>query len=222
VQQVQVRSPDAPGQPVVVTQVPAGVPQTPAEYRLLVSKRSQLSDQLISATGRRNDLAAQLLTTDASARDGIQARLKVLDDRIVRLEMEIDQTGQQVANAAPQIMSSTTISPSRFMDRMGDQIVPIAGMLSLFVLFPLAIALARSIWRRSASAGRPVPADHGTQQRLEQIQQAIDSIAIEVERISENQRFVTKMVSERERVIGAGAAEPLRSSVRSGVASERG
>jgi hypothetical protein len=34
-------------------------------------------------------------------------------------------------------------------------------------------------------------------QRLERIEQAVDSIAIEVERISEGQRFTTKLLSER-------------------------
>jgi hypothetical protein len=33
--------------------------------------------------------------------------------------------------------------------------------------------------------------------RLERIEQAVDSIAIEVERISEGQRFTTKLLTER-------------------------
>ncbi len=36
-----------------------------------------------------------------------------------------------------------------------------------------------------------------TEARLERIEQAMDAIAIEVERISENQRFTTKLLSER-------------------------
>jgi hypothetical protein len=35
--------------------------------------------------------------------------------------------------------------------------------------------------------------------RLERMEQAIDSVAIEVERISEGQRFTTKLLSERGR-----------------------
>lgn len=37
----------------------------------------------------------------------------------------------------------------------------------------------------------------GIDQRLERIEQAVDAIAIEVERISEGQRFTTKLLSER-------------------------
>lgn len=36
--------------------------------------------------------------------------------------------------------------------------------------------------------------------RIERMEQALDSIAVEVERISENQRFTTKLLSEREGV----------------------
>ena len=42
--------------------------------------------------------------------------------------------------------------------------------------------------------------------RLERMEQGIDSIALEVERISEGQRFTTKLLSER----GAPAALPSR------------
>ena len=37
----------------------------------------------------------------------------------------------------------------------------------------------------------------GSESRLERIEQAIDAIAVEVERISEGQRFTTKLLSER-------------------------
>ena len=37
--------------------------------------------------------------------------------------------------------------------------------------------------------------------RMERIEQALDSIAVEVERISENQRYTTKLLAEREGVV---------------------
>ncbi len=41
--------------------------------------------------------------------------------------------------------------------------------------------------------------------RIERMEQAIDAIAIEIERISENQRFTTRLLSERgERAISGG------------------
>ena len=56
-----------------------------------------------------------------------------------------------------------------------------------------------------------LPAESG--ERLERIEQAMDAIAIEVERVSEGQRFVTRLLSERGGAALHAAApmsEPLR------------
>ena len=42
-----------------------------------------------------------------------------------------------------------------------------------------------------------MPSSSDTAQRLDRIEQAIEAMAVEVERISEGQRFVTKLLSER-------------------------
>jgi hypothetical protein len=39
--------------------------------------------------------------------------------------------------------------------------------------------------------------DAAIEERLERIEQAVDSIALEVERVSEGQRFTTRLLSER-------------------------
>ena len=60
---------------------------------------------------------------------------------------------------------------------------------------PLVIVHARKIWKRdSASHGTSSVA---TDNRLERIEQAIDAMAVEVERVAESQRFMTKLLSER-------------------------
>ena len=59
--------------------------------------------------------------------------------------------------------------------------------------FPIARAFARRMDRRGAA----VPGgDNDTRARLERIEQAVDAIAIEVERVSEGQRFTTKLMGE--------------------------
>lgn len=79
-----------------------------------------------------------------------------------------------------------------------DILIPIAFFAMVAVIFigtPIARAFARRLDR---DAGRPkLPSDVG--ERLERMEHAIDSIAIEVERISEGQRFTTKLLSERQR-----------------------
>ena len=46
--------------------------------------------------------------------------------------------------------------------------------------------------------------------RLQRIEQAVDAIAIEVERMSESQRFVTKVLAERLPPASGPASLPLR------------
>ncbi len=81
----------------------------------------------------------------------------------------------------------------------------VAGLMFAFIFavaMPIAIAYARRIWK-----GKPTPAapqeNPMTTQRLERMEQAIDSIAIEVERISESQRFVTKVLVEKPQNVSA-------------------
>ena len=105
--------------------------------------------------------------------------------------------------------------PGDVIDRVSAEMVPIVAILSVFVLGPFALALSRWIWKRSsAPAPRPAPIDSAAQQRLEHLQQAVDTIAIEVERISEGQRFVTRLLSQRaaQEALQAGGAEPIRSA----------
>jgi hypothetical protein len=75
-----------------------------------------------------------------------------------------------------------------------DIVIPIAGMV-MVLLIPVAIAYARKMWR---APELPPPPSQDLIQRLERMEHAIDSIAVEVERISEGQRFTTKLLSDRE------------------------
>ena len=196
-QNVQVVPGPKPGQ-VSVNIVPPGTPQSADEFRALQGKRSDLSDQLQSVQRRRNELAEQLKTADPSARGGIQARLRVLDDRLVFLENELAVTGQQISNTPVAVRAQTQAPPvpARILEKFGDEIVPITAIVSIFVLMPLAFAVMRLLWKR---ADRPRPAiDADANRKLEHLIQAVDTIAIEVERIQENQRFLTKVVNERQ------------------------
>jgi hypothetical protein len=58
---------------------------------------------------------------------------------------------------------------------------------------PIARAYARRLDRGPSRS--EIPSDVTT--RLERMEQALDSISIEVERISEGQRFTTKLLAER-------------------------
>ena len=77
-----------------------------------------------------------------------------------------------------------------------DIVVPIAFFVTLIVLaigIPIVRAIARK-WDRQ-SLQPPMPTD--TSERLERIEQAVEAMSIEVERIAEGQRFVTRMLSDK-------------------------
>lgn len=78
------------------------------------------------------------------------------------------------------------ISPEEFGGLLGTVF---AGS-SVFVLVR---AWARRIETRSKQA--TVPPESAA--RMERMERALDSVAIEVERISENQRFLTKLLVDR-------------------------
>lgn len=80
---------------------------------------------------------------------------------------------------------------------MGPEIIVPLGFFATVVAIAVGIPLVRAYSRRmDRQAVAPhVPAELA--ERLERMEQAIDSIAVEVERISEGQRFTTKLLSDR-------------------------
>lgn len=78
-----------------------------------------------------------------------------------------------------------------------EVIVMLGAFITAFftaIGIPLAKAYSRKI---DADAKNPrIPSE--VMHRLERIEQAVDAVAIEVERISEGQRFTTKLLSEGE------------------------
>ena len=83
-------------------------------------------------------------------------------------------------------------------DPVSDNTVAIISVISIFVMSPVAFALARLIWRRgSAPESRSLQNNDELSRRMIEMQHSIDSMAVEIERISEGQRFVTKVLTER-------------------------
>jgi hypothetical protein len=70
--------------------------------------------------------------------------------------------------------------------------------------YPIARAYAKRM--EQGPKVPAIPSDMAA--RLERMEQAIDSIAVEVERISEGQRFTTKLLAERTPGAAPAAATP--------------
>lgn len=67
-------------------------------------------------------------------------------------------------------------------------------MAVIIVGFPIMRAIARRI-ERGAPPQLQIPAE--MQAQMQHLRQSVDAIAIEVERISEGQRFATKLLAEK-------------------------
>ena len=81
---------------------------------------------------------------------------------------------------------------------MPKEMIPImaiivGGCIAIFV--PLIRVLARRVELQHAA--RTSLPDAEVAARLERIERAVESIAVEIERVSEGQRFTTKLLSER-------------------------
>lgn len=77
-----------------------------------------------------------------------------------------------------------------------DVVVPVCGML-MVVAIAVGLPLARAHAKRMERGIDPKVLPNDLTDRLTRMEQAIDSMAVEIERISEGQRFTTKLLSER-------------------------
>jgi hypothetical protein len=205
------QAPSAPAKPTIVIRDAPGAgtitiptPMTARELEVLKARRSELSDQLTSVDGRRSKLLSQLKqTADPTAVKGLEDRLSLLDKRQLQLESDIAETGQQVSSAPAGLIASTQAPV--FAGLGSGQVVAISIVAMIFVVAPLAMGFARTLWKTSNKPAISPGALTETAQRLERLEGAVDSIAIEIERISEGQRFVTKLLSEGQKAPALGA-----------------
>lgn len=79
---------------------------------------------------------------------------------------------------------------------MNEDILAIGGFFFTVIVLALGVPLVLSYTRRRNL--EPPKQQLADAARLERIEIAIEAMAVEVERISEGQRFVTKLLAERE------------------------
>ena len=93
-----------------------------------------------------------------------------------------------------------------------DILIPMMFFITVIVVsigWPIARAFARRLDRKSLTSS--VPPEVAA--RLERMEHALDAMSIEIERISEGQRFTTKLLADR---ASAMEAVPARASAISG------
>lgn len=197
--QAPVAPPAPPGNFIVIEGVPGvpaqriAIPLSLGDVRWLRARREELREQLDAATDRRESITDELVGATGSNLANLEQQLAQIDQRIVQLTSEIAQTEQLLTSAPTSFLAASEPPPARGSE--SDAWIAIPVFLIMFGLFPIVLAKTRRIWK-GTSTPRVNPADNA---RLERIEQAVEAIAIEVERVSEGQRFVTKLLSDTSR-----------------------
>lgn len=185
---VSITTVGADGKPLTLN-----IPTTADGIRELRAQRDEIAGQLSNVAGRRENLAAEIRNrSDDATRTGLENRLGVLDQRILQLETDLAMIGRQIA-AAPTALVELEDEQQSDGDEGHFEEGMAAGALP--VLFIGAAVLLFRKWRRKRQ--RPVRVERGeSSERLERLEHGMDAIAVEIERISEGQRFVTRLLSE--------------------------
>jgi len=167
-------------------------------YRGLKAQREELGDQLSLMSNRRENLAEQLQDPmmRGASRTGLEQRITEVDARISMLDKQIAEVDGQVARAAA--IPGATVRPSEPRTGPQEEVwAPLGALFILVAFLPLSIAYARRIWRRGAAAGVVVASlPKEMSERFVRMEQAVEATALEVERIGEGQRFMTRVLTE--------------------------
>lgn len=181
----------------IVPATPPALPQTATPH--IVAGHGQieaLAGQLASLELQRVDMLGEIRSGDAAARTAAQSQLRVLDAQIEQTKASLKSASRTLAAEQGQVI----VAPQPpFIYRNGpdahDIEVMVLFAMAFVILLPIVIGIGRRIGRKGAPASPPMP--DNVSPRLDRMEQAIDAIAIEVERISESQRFIAKVLAER-------------------------
>jgi len=188
--------------PVIVSQYGrvtiggAQLQQSPqAIYRGFVEQRQVLGQQMQDLNETRADLTRELQQVPAGdpGRAGLEARIAGIDGRIAAMDKQIADADAQVAKAAA--IPGAVVERPPVEDRgPPEEFYILTGIFMFVFLMPLSIAFARRIWKRGSSVVAAFPKEIG--ERLGRLEQSAEATAIEIERIGEGQRFLTKLFTE--------------------------
>ena len=124
------------------------------------------------------------------AREHAREQAQAMRDRAQAMR---DMARLQRESFPPIITVPSDHGPTPRQEKMMFGGFVIAVLAAVVILYPLMRALAR----RLEGGGRSAALDTGSAERLQRIEQAVDAMAIEIERISEGQRFTTRLLTAR-------------------------
>jgi hypothetical protein len=183
------------------------VPQTAEEMRILVAQRKIISDQIENVRGQRATIARAYEKATGASRAGLEQQLQSIDGRLLQLQADLDASGRAVYQSPVSATTTSSVGfPAHFPNLNSGELTAISIVFTVVVLGPLAMSFGRLLWRRSSRAAVP-PGWNDAVQRLERLEQAVDTVAVEVERVSEGQRFMTRLMTQAGSTHASNGAE---------------
>ncbi len=210
------------------------VPRSEAELRTVTLHREELRSQLEQLSDQRNSLMGERHNAVVNQAPPamiaeLDARLKSLGERVVRIERQKLATDDAIAQALARGIGTTTEStpepglPGNFAGDLANNLLSTGLMQQQLAtleesirndyqrkmvfggtgLVLLGVLAWRWMWSRASARLRRELASATPAGSPRELKDAVDAIALEVERISENQRFVTKLLSEHPAAEGA-------------------
>lgn len=150
------------------------------------------------------------------ARAAAQDAAQQLRDQAQAIRDQAQAMREGVRNQITLVPPEVQMEQMRYQRQREQEKLVFAGFVvvmiaSVLILAPLMRAFARRV-DRSKGGGKAV-VDDGSREQLQRIEQSIDAMAIEIERISEGQRFTTKLMSGREEaLVPVGQRDELKRS----------
>ena len=164
--------------------------------------RVQLAGLKAQWQGLHSQLDAMLRTNPA--RPEVQQQWANVGVQIATVEGDIARLDARIAQKEGRPVGTSSPPPGNRGPFVPNMTVPAVTVLMLALVLPVSFAWARRILRGTP---KPSQASHDHTLRLERIEQAVETIAIEVERVSEGQRFTTKLLAGRP-VLNSSDASP--------------
>jgi hypothetical protein len=191
---------------IATTPPPPAVAAQGADLGTLQGQLANLRAEQAGLQAQWRGLKSQLdnMLRNNPARPGVQQQWADVGVQLARIDGDVAALQTRIALKQGLPVGTPGVGAGSPWNNPG-MIIPAVSVLSIVMLLPISVAWAKRIGRRAPTPA-PVPSDVTT--RLERIEQAVDTIAIEVERISEGQRFVTKIMVERPSTAAAPAEPP--------------
>jgi hypothetical protein len=207
---IQAKPNPAPAPRAVIAGNP-GTPTPTAVYEGLRAQRRELSGQLNELEGSRRSIISQLEDIPAgdASRKPLETRMTEIDGRISSVDAMLASNSAQLAQAAA-VPGAVVQEPDRVIVHSGppEEAFVIGGLLIVVALLPLSLAYARRIWKRSSTAVAAFPRELAD--RLARIEHGMEATSVEVERIGEGQRFLTRLFTEGEGTRAIPAAKSAK------------